>query len=84
MSDILTAIGKCDPDNLPEIQNGRKDPYKTTQYRGAVYKFSCARGFKRLGNSLVHCIGDHWDLQRVPVCSSMVSELKLCSKQTKY
>ena len=77
MSDFLTAIGKCDPDNLPEIKNGRKDPYKTTQYRGAVYKFSCARGYKRLGNSLVHCNGDHWDLQRVPVCSSMVRELKV-------
>jgi len=77
---VCTAIGKCDPDNLPEIENGRKDPYKTTQYRGAVYKFSCARGYKRLGNSLVHCNGDHWDLQRVPICSRAGCDESLMSE----
>ena len=75
LSDLLTALGKCDPASLPNLQNGRKDPYKTTQYRGAVYRYSCARGYKRLGTSLVHCTGNHWDLQRVPICSSIVMML---------
>ena len=67
---IGVAIGGCDPDSLPGIPHGRKDPYKTTMYRGAVYKYSCNRGFKRVGSGLVHCDGNTWDTSRVPICAS--------------
>ena len=66
----IAATGRCDPEQLPNILHGRKDPYKSTKYRGAVYRYSCSRGFKRLGSNLVHCNGDQWDLQRLPICSS--------------
>ena len=61
-------MGSCDPEELPGIAHGRVDPYKTRKYRGSVYKYSCARGYRRWGAGLVHCTGTAWDLTRVPVC----------------
>ena len=68
--DIGVAIGGCDPDSLPGITHGRKDPYKTTMYRGAVYKYSCNRGYRRVGTGLVHCNGNTWDTPSIPLCAS--------------
>lgn len=66
---VCTAIGRCDPSLLPDVENGRKVPYQTNTYRGAVYKYSCRRGFKRYGNSLIHCNGDSWVMDTFPLCS---------------
>jgi len=65
---VCTAVGSCDPSELPQIENGRADPYKTRKFRGSVYKYSCDRGYTRFGHSLVHCSGKSWDLTRVPLC----------------
>ena len=41
------AVGSCDPSELPQIENGRADPYKTRKFRGSVYKYSCDRDYNR-------------------------------------
>ena len=69
---VCTAVGRCSKEDLPAISHGRKSPYKNSVFRGAVYKYSCRRGFKRFGPSLVHCKGDSWDLSMVPACYSKV------------
>ena len=35
---VCAVVGRCDPDFLPEIQHGRREPYKSSLYRGAVYR----------------------------------------------
>lgn len=64
-----TALGGgCDKSDLPVIANGRSFPYQPRKFRGSVYKFKCNRGYKRWGHSLVHCTGNNWDFDRVPIC----------------
>jgi len=65
-----TAMGKCDPSELPEISNGEKKSHKPGVYRGSVYKYKCDRGFRMHGSSLLTCTGDHgWDLAKLPLCA---------------
>ena len=55
---------------MPDISHGSKREYKSSLFRGAVFKYSCKRGFKTFGSSLVHCKGDGWDLSSLPACYS--------------
>jgi len=65
-----TAMGKCDPSDLPEISHGEKKSHKPGVYRGSVYKYKCDRGFRMHGSSLLTCTGDQgWDLTKLPLCA---------------
>ena len=65
---VCTALVGCDPRDLPAIQHGREEAYSPRQYRGAVYKYKCNRGYRRWGEGLVHCAGQNWDISRLPIC----------------
>jgi len=76
-----TAMGKCDPNELPDIAHGEKKSHKPGVYRGSVFKYKCDRGFRMHGSSLLTCAGDHgWDLSRLPLCARPGCDESLVSR----
>ena len=59
----------CVPGDLPDVEHGRKYSYKSKRYRGGVYKYSCYKGYQRIGASLVWCEGGRWS-GSATVCAS--------------
>jgi len=67
---VCAVLDGCHARDLPKIQNGRKYSYKTSRYRGGVYKYSCHKGFARVGPSLVWCDEGTWhDGGETPLCA---------------
>jgi len=67
---VCTVLDGCHAKDLPEISNGRKYSYKTSRYRGGVYKYSCHKGFARVGPSLVWCDEGTWNFGgETPLCA---------------
>ena len=65
---MLSAIGKCDQNSLPKIDNGQREQVR--KLRGAVHKYSCNKGFNLIGDDLVYCKGNEWSLTSPPLCAS--------------
>jgi len=64
---VCTAVGKCNPALLPELNNGKVAAVRRS--RKSAYKFSCVPGFSLIGASLVTCLGERtWDIPFPPVC----------------
>jgi len=64
---VCTAVGKCNPALLPELNNGKVGAVRRS--RKSAYKFSCVPGFSLIGPSLVTCLGERtWDIPFPPVC----------------
>jgi len=76
------VLDGCDPDDLPQIKNGRRFSYKTSRYRGGVYKYSCHKGFARVGHALVWCDGGKWSSSEsdAPVCAKTGCNTDLVSR----
>ena len=66
---VLVMEG-CTPDTLPGIANGRKYSYQASRYRGMVYKYTCDKGYRRMGQGLVYCDQGGWLPDDTPVCTS--------------
>ena len=65
---MLSAIGKCDQNRLPKIENGQREQVR--KMRGSVHKYSCNKGFNLIGDDLVYCNDKHWSLSSQPLCAS--------------
>jgi len=76
------VLDGCDPDDLPRIKNGRRFSYKTSRYRGGVYKYSCHKGFTRVGHTLVWCDDGKWSSSEsdAPVCAKSGCNTDLVSR----
>ena len=66
----LTDLAGCSPDHLPSLAHGRTYSYQTSRYRGGVYKYSCDKGYRRIGSGLVYCGGGRWTPEVATVCTS--------------
>ncbi|XP_059083711.1 uncharacterized protein LOC131880986 isoform X2 [Tigriopus californicus] len=64
---VCTRIGGCDPDDLPEVPNGRKHILR--RFRGSVVRYRCLGGFQIYGQSRVHCLGSEWSQTLAPICA---------------
>ena len=70
---VCAVLDGCVPSDLPGVEHGRKYSYKSARYRGGVYKYSCHKGYQRVGASLVWCEGGRWSGSgQGPVCASML------------
>jgi len=77
---VCTAVGVCDYRNLPSVKHARLVMRK--EFRGAVWRYKCKKGFKRYGEGKVYCDGSSWNTFKTPICArpgcpiDQVSELR--------
>lgn len=75
---VCTRIGGCDPEDLPEIPNGRK--HIVRRFRGSVVRYRCLGGFQIYGQSRVHCLGSKWSQSQPPICARPGCDQSLLKK----
>jgi len=66
---VCAVLEGCTAATLPGIEHGRKYSYQASRYRGLVYKYSCDKGYRRMGQGLVHCHRGNWVPHTAPVCT---------------
>ena len=62
------AMGQCDPALLPRLARGRV--VGVSGSRGSAHRYTCTRGFTRLGPELVYCRAGRWSVDTPPLCVS--------------
>ena len=61
-------MGQCDPALLPRLARGRV--VGVSGSRGSAHRYTCTRGFTRLGPELVYCRAGSWSVDTPPLCVS--------------
>eukprot|EP00092_Neocalanus_flemingeri_P038639 GFUD01042069.1.p1 GENE.GFUD01042069.1~~GFUD01042069.1.p1 ORF type:complete len:990 (-),score=267.58 GFUD01042069.1:133-3102(-) len=64
---LCAAIGSCDAESVPQIQNGFKKA--NPRYKNSVYRYSCKKGYRLMGVSTVFCTQQGWSVGEAPVCT---------------
>ena len=65
---ISFLVTTCDPTQLPKLTNGKHVQVKGL--RAGMYRFSCNRGYRLVGQHRVYCTRRGWNLESAPVCAS--------------
>ena len=63
-----SSVTSCDPDKLPEIENGQRTQVKKT--RKGMFRYQCNNRYKLYGQSRVYCTKKGWNINSPPFCSS--------------
>ena len=64
----VAALSLCDPAVLPALPQGLVT--RVRRFRGAVYRFSCARGLSLVGDDMAFCDRGTWSQTSQPMCIS--------------
>lgn len=80
---LISGIGGCNIDDMPEIKNGKKVVEHGT--RGSVFKYRCNSPFRLFGHHRpISCGGGNkWNIKHIPVCTSKLILIRLTYEEFK-